>query len=76
MAVQVITEAEVMREVSQILLQHLAPTKAARFWASWHGGQGNYLDWRDKEFAGETLDQLYTEILALQQEPERPTDGE
>jgi hypothetical protein len=76
MTVQVITEAEVMQEVAQILLQHLNPTKVARFWASWHAGQGDYLDWRDQQFAEETVDHLYKEILAFQQQPEQTTSDE
>lgn len=67
MTVQVISEGELIREMTQILLQHLTPPKAVRFWASWPMGQGNYLDWRDKVFAQDRVDKLYTEIVIFQQ---------
>jgi len=76
MSVRVISEAELMREVSQILMQHLTPTRLARYWASWHGGQGDYLTWRDETFAGDTLDHLYEEIVAYQQSPDQQPDEE
>lgn len=66
MTIQIATAAEVRREVAQLLLQHLTPAKLARFWADWQGGQGDYLDWRDEEFAAETVDSLYEQVLAFQ----------
>ena len=66
MAIQVASEAEVIREASQVLLRHLSPAKAARFWAIWQGRHGDYLQWRDDEFAGETVDSLYEQIVAFQ----------
>lgn len=68
MTVRIATEAEVRQEVVQLLLQHLTPTKLARFWADWQTGQGNYLDWRDEAFAEETVESLYEKILAFQEE--------
>ena len=68
MTVQVATEAEVLREAAQVLIQHLSPTKVARFWASWQAGRGNYLQWRDETFANITVDELYTQIVAFQQQ--------
>lgn len=62
----VISEAEVMHEAAQILLQHLSPAKAVRFWASWQGSRGNYLDWRDEQFAGMTVAELVEEIRKFQ----------
>ncbi len=71
MTVRITTEAEVRREVAQLLLQHLTPAKLARFWASWQVGQGNYLDWREEEFAQETVDSLYEKVLAFQEETQQ-----
>lgn len=68
MTVRIVPESELRREVAQLLLQHLSPAKLARFWSSWQIGQGNYLDWRDEIFAGETVDSLYQAILAFQEE--------
>ena len=69
MNVRIATEAEVTREVAELLLQHLPLTKLARFWASWQVGQGNYLDWRDEEFTQETVDSLYEAVLGFQEKP-------
>ncbi len=66
MSIQVVGEAKVMREASEILLEHLTPSEAARFWASWHVGKGDYLAWRDEEFANETVTTLYEKIQEYQ----------
>lgn len=71
MSVHIVTDAEVRREVAQLLLQHLTPAKLARFWADWQVGQGDYLDWRDEEFAAETVDSLYQQVLDFQAQPPR-----
>lgn len=55
-----------MREASKILREHLTPSKAARFWASWHMGKGDYLLWRDEQFANETVATLYEKIQQYQ----------
>jgi len=39
MSVQVVSEVEILREATQVLLQHLTPSKVARFWASWQRGR-------------------------------------
>jgi len=67
MSIKVSGEAEIVQEAQEILLQHLSPAKAARFWANWQMGRGNYLAWRDQQFAGETVDTLYQQILEFQQ---------
>jgi len=68
MTVQIMTEAEVLRDAAQILLQHLSPTKVARFWASWQAGHGDYLQWRDQTFTNATVDELYDQIVEFQQQ--------
>ncbi len=68
MSVKVNGEAEVMREASEILLQHLSPAKFARFWANWQLGQGDYLRWRDEFFAGQTVSQLFSAVQTFQEE--------
>ncbi|MDQ3248698.1 MAG: hypothetical protein M3Q45_05755 [Chloroflexota bacterium] len=67
MTVQIAPETEVVREAAQILLQHLSPTKVARFWASWQAGHGDYLQWRDQTFANATVDELYDQVVEFQQ---------
>lgn len=66
MNVQIATEAEVLREAAQILVQHLSPTKVARFWAGWQVGHGDYLQWRDEAFDNTTVDELYDQIIEFQ----------
>jgi len=66
MTLRVPGEAEIQREVSQVLVQHLAPAKVARFWASWQVGRGAYLQWRDEQFADESVATLYEKVLAHQ----------
>lgn len=39
MTIHITTDAEVRREVAQLLLQYLTPAKLARFWADWQVGQ-------------------------------------
>jgi hypothetical protein len=72
MAVQTINDATLMREVAEVLLKHLAPDKVARFWAGWQLGQGDYITWRDVEFAAENVDDLYQAIVAFQKTSETP----
>lgn len=66
MTARVASEAEVIHEASQVLLRHLSPAKAARFWAIWRTGQGDYLQWRDDAFSGESVDSLYEQIEQYQ----------
>jgi hypothetical protein len=39
-------------------------SKLLRFWAACQLGEGDYLSFRDREFAGETVDSLYDKIKA------------
>jgi hypothetical protein len=67
MNVTIESEAEIMQEVSELLLQKMSPAKVARFWASWQVGQGDYLQWRETTFADETVDSLYEQIKTFQE---------
>ena len=67
MSVQVIPEAVIIKEAAQVLLENLSPSKVARFWASWNAGQGDYLAWRDEEFAAENVADLYESVSAFQE---------
>jgi len=60
------SEAEVIREAADILMSHLSPSKFARFWALWQGGQGDYLRWRDETFGHTTVDELVEEIRTFE----------
>lgn len=67
MTVTIESEAEIMQEVTELLLQKMSPAKVARFWASWQIGQGDYLKWRDAAFVDETVDSLYEQIKTFQE---------
>lgn len=66
MTVQVIRESEILQEAFDILLKQMSPSKFSRFWSNWQAGQGDYLQWRDAEFANATVDDLYQAIVAFQ----------
>jgi hypothetical protein len=68
MTVKVISEQEVLQEAAEVLLQHMAPAKVARFWAAWQVGGGNYLAIREQLFGGETVTTLYGKVQVYQQE--------
>lgn len=68
MTIHVESEADVMREVADILLRNLSPSRLARFWAGWQMGQGDYLQWRDETFEGLSVDDPYEATRAFQQE--------
>ena len=67
MNVTIESDAEIMQEVTELLLQKMSPAKVARFWASWQVGQGDYLQWREATFADETVDTLYEQIKTFQE---------
>ncbi|MEZ4662074.1 MAG: hypothetical protein R2911_31370 [Caldilineaceae bacterium] len=66
MTIKVVGDAEIMQEAAYVLMQHMSPTKVARFWAGWQVGHGDYLLWRDETFAGQSVDELYAEIIRFQ----------
>jgi hypothetical protein len=68
--ISVPSERQIINEAAQVLMQHLSPSKAARFWASWQVGEGDYLQIRKELFAKETVDSLYEQIEAFQKSKE------
>jgi hypothetical protein len=68
MTVKVISEQEVLQEAAEVLLQHMAPAKVARFWAAWQVGGGNYLAIREQLFGGEAVTTLYEKVQVYQKE--------
>jgi len=40
MPIRVVSERQVIQEAAQVLMMHMSPAKAARFWASWQVGEG------------------------------------
>ncbi|MGH8064418.1 MAG: hypothetical protein ACRERE_04115 [Candidatus Entotheonellia bacterium] len=68
MTVKVISEQEVLQEAAEVLLQHMAPAKVARFWAAWQVGGGTYLAIREQLFGGEAVTTLYEKVQVYQKE--------
>lgn len=71
MTIQVPSERQVIKEAAQVLLTHMSPAKAARFWASWQVGEGDYLAIREQLFAKETVKSLYRKIEEFQKKKTR-----
>jgi hypothetical protein len=66
MTIHVTSERQVMQEAAQVLMTHMSPAKATRFWASWQVGEGDYLVIREQLFAKETVKSLYKQIEEFQ----------
>jgi hypothetical protein len=67
MAVKIVSEQQVIREATEVLLERLSPAKVVRFWATWQIGTGDYQDIREQVFAGETVQTLYEKVHAYQE---------
>ncbi len=68
MLIKPITEQQVLQEGIEIVLKHMEPSKAARFFAVCNMGSGDYLNFKDVFFANETAETLYKKILDFQTE--------
>ena len=70
MNTKTLNEQSVIHEAMTVLLKHLGPAKVAKFLAARPDPGLNYLQERDRLFAGETVDSLCERIR--QQEQTRP----
>jgi hypothetical protein len=66
MTIHVVSDRQVIQEAAQVLIKHMSPAKATRFWASWQVGEGNYLLIRQQLFSKETVRSLYEQIEEFQ----------
>jgi hypothetical protein len=64
--IEVKSEQEVLYEGFQILLSNMEPSAVARFWAACNIGKGDYLKLKDRLFAQESVDSLYSKITEFQ----------
>jgi len=71
MTIHVTSERQVIQEAAQVLMRHMSPAKATRFWASWQVGEGDYLVIREQLFAKETVSSLYKKIEDFQRKKNR-----
>ena len=67
MTIHVLSERQIVLEATQVLMQHMSPSKATRFWASWQVGEGDYLAIREQLFQEETVSSLYKQIKKFQE---------
>jgi hypothetical protein len=66
MTVETLRDQEVFQDAIRVLMEHLEPAKAARVWASWQVGEGDYLSIRDQLFSDETVASLYEKVKIYQ----------
>lgn len=66
-SLHVLSERQINLEAAQVLIQHMSPSKATRFWASWQVGEGDYLAIRKQLFQKETVSSLYKQIKKFQE---------
>ena len=70
-SLRVLSERQIVLEAAQVLIQHMSPSKATRFWASWQIGEGDYLAIREQLFQNETVSSLYKEIKKFQEKQKK-----
>ena len=71
MTVQVPSEKQIIREATQVLIKHMSPAKATRFWAAWQVGEGDYLAIREQLFKKETVASLYERVEKYQTDKDK-----
>jgi hypothetical protein len=64
--IQVKSEQQILQEGLQVLLAHMEPADVAQFWAACNLRGSDYLKLKDKLFAQESVDSLYSKILDFQ----------
>ncbi len=57
---------QIIEEVFNILIENIEPSKVSRFWQMCNLGNGDYCQFKDKLFVGETVDSLYEKIKAVE----------
>jgi hypothetical protein len=67
MTIKVISEQEVLQEGLQVLMTHLEPSKALRFWAACKLSEGDYLLLKEQLLGKETVTSLYDKVKAFQE---------
>ena len=68
MTTTIVPNRAVFEEANSVLLEHLSPSKVARFWAEVSAGSGDYVALKRKLFAGETVDSLVVAVRDFENE--------
>jgi hypothetical protein len=63
-ATQYRTDMEIQKKAFRILLREMGLAETLRFHMSYERGRGNYAKDRSRYFKGNTVDELYGEILS------------
>jgi hypothetical protein len=66
MKIKTTNDQQILQEALMILMDHLEPTKFLQLIVKYNLGQGNYLQFKDQEFANETVASLSQKIDAEQ----------
>ena len=67
MKIKPLKEHEVVEEGLEILFKHMEPAKVGIFLSALNVEPVDYLAWRDKEFAGETVNSLAEKVKAFKE---------
>jgi hypothetical protein len=68
MSIKVVSDSEVLQLGLEVLMNHLEPSKALRFWAACQLGKGDYLKLKEQLFSQETVASLYEKVRTYQEE--------
>jgi len=63
-SIEVESEQATVEEAVTVLLERMPPSKVARLLSAWRVGRGDYVQWRDKLFPGETVESLCQKATA------------
>ena len=66
MTIKVLNEQQILTEAMQVLMTHLEPSKALRFWAAFSRSESDYLKLKEQLFATETVASLYDKVKAFE----------
>ena len=67
MNIKVVSDAEVLQEGLEVLMNNLEPSKVIHFWAACQLGKGDYLKLKEQLFSQETVNSLYDQVETFQE---------
>ena len=67
MKIKPLKEHEVLEAGLEIWFKHMEPAKVGIFLSALNVESRDYLAWRDREFAGETVDAIAQKVKAFQE---------
>ncbi len=67
MTVKLTNTQQVFQEAIEILFTHLTPSKMTLLLANWQHDESNYLKIKDKLFENQTIEDIYRQAKALEE---------